>query len=117
MSAQAEEHKAGHLLGFALIAILLSLLTAAWVSGLSPEKPTPPGMGTLFMGLFLIALGLTFLASYSYSSKSFFLRWLLKLCMGFPFMSDYRKVAILLSVICILTGVLTLGDGLGIRFP
>jgi len=74
-------------------------------------------MGTLFMGLFLIALGLTFLASYSHSSKSFFLRWLLKLSMGFPFISDYRKVAILLSAICILTGVLTLGDGLGVRFP
>jgi hypothetical protein len=37
--------------------------------------------------------------------------------MGFPFISDYRKVAILLSAICILTGVLTLGDGLGVRFP
>ncbi len=71
-------------------------------------------MGPVFMGLFLIALGLMFLASYFQSPKSFFLRWLLKLSMGFPFFSD-RRMAIFFFVLCAFSGLVAIGSGLGVH--
>jgi hypothetical protein len=66
------------------------------------------------MGLFLLALGLMFVASYFYSAKSFFLRWLLRLATGFPGMSS-PKMALLLSLVCVLSGLGAIADGFGFR--
>ena len=66
------------------------------------------------MGLFLLALGAMFLASYFYSSKSFFLRWLLRFAMGFPGMTS-PKMAWLMSFVCALTGLGAIAQGLGLR--
>lgn len=105
----------GRLLGAVLIGILVVLLGAAWLAGMSTERPAPSGMGPVFMGLFLIALGSMFFASYFQSSKSFFLRWLLRLSMGFLFFPD-RRMAMLLCMLCVVTGGLAIADGLGMRF-
>jgi hypothetical protein len=66
------------------------------------------------MGLFLVALGLMFAASYSYSAKSFFLRWLLRFATGFPGMPS-SKMALLLSFVCLLSGLGAIADGFGFR--
>jgi hypothetical protein len=101
-------------LGLALIAILLALLISAWVLGMSTERPAPSGPGPVFMGFFLLALGFMFLASYFYAGKSFFLRWLLRLAMGFPGMGS-PKMAFFFSFLCMLTGLSAIADGLGFR--
>jgi hypothetical protein len=66
------------------------------------------------MGLFLLALGAMFLASYFYSAKSFFLRWLLRFAMAFPGMNS-PKMAWLMSFVCALTGLGAIAQGLGLR--
>jgi len=101
-------------LGLILIAILLVLLVSAWVLGMSTEKPAPSGPGPVFMGLFLIALGLMFLASYFYAAKSFFLRWLLRFATGFPGMPS-PKMTFLFSLLCVISGIGAIADGLGFR--
>ena len=101
-------------LGLALIAILVVLLVSAWVLGMSTEKPAPSGPGPVFMGLFLLALGLMFLASYFYAEKSFFLRWLLRFATGFPGMPS-PKMAFFFSLLSMLTGLGAIADGLGFR--
>ena len=114
MSEQRSD-KPGYVLGTALLGVLVALLIAAWVAGLSTTRPAPPGAGTVFMGLFLIALGLMFLASYFIAWRTFFLRWLLSLSRGFPFLSDCRT-ALLLFALCMFSGVLAIADGLGFDF-
>ena len=101
-------------LGLTLIAILLALLISAWVLGMSTERPAPSGPGPVFMGLFLLALGFMFLASYFYAARSFFLRWLLRFAMGFPGIPS-RKMAFFFSFLCVLTGLGAIADGLGFR--
>ena len=113
METQPRADEPGYLLGAALLGILMALLAAAWVAGMSTEKPAPPGTGPIFMGSFLIALGLMFLASYFIPWKSFFLRWLLKFSMGIPSLAN-RKMAIFFSMLCILSGIGAIADGLGI---
>ena len=113
MDTQTRADEPGYLLGSVLLGILVALLAAAWIAGMSSERPAPPGMGPIFMGLFLIALGLMFLASYFSPWRSFFLRWLLKFSMGFPSLAN-RKMAIFFSVLCVVTGVGAIADGLGL---
>lgn len=116
MSDEQLRDTPGYVLGTVLIGILLALLIAAFGFGLSTDRPTPPGMGPVFMGLFLVALALMFLASYFVASRSFFLRWLLKLSMAFPFAQN-RGMALLLFAVCILSGVGAIARGLGFDFP
>ena len=99
-------------LDLALIAILVALVVAAWAFGMSTETPHPPGPGPVFMGLFLLALGAMFAASYLYSAKSFFLRWLLRFAMGFPGMHS-PKMAWLMSFVCALAGLGAIAEGFG----
>jgi hypothetical protein len=101
-------------LGLGLIAVLAALVITAWAFGMSTERPHPPGPGPVFMGLFLLALGAMFLASYFYSAKSFFLRWLLRFAMAFPGMHS-PKMAWLMSFVCALTGLGAIAQGLGLR--
>jgi len=71
-------------------------------------------MGPVFMGLFLVALGAMFFASYFFSQKAYFLRWLLSLSTGlFPRLND-RRMAFLFSAIAFGNGVIAIADGLGI---
>lgn len=86
-----------------LIGILVALLIAAFSFGMSTERPHPPGPGPVFMGLFLIALGIMFAASYFYSSKASFLAWLLSFAESFPGPHS-RKTTFMLPFVAILSG-------------
>jgi hypothetical protein len=115
MNAQPKADEPGRALGVAMIVILVVLLLTAWTMGMSIDRPAPAGTGPIFMGLFLVALGFMFLASYFAAWKSFFLRWLLKFSMGFPFLAD-RRMALFFFVLCLFVGIGAIADGLGLRF-
>jgi hypothetical protein len=104
---------ASNKLSLVLIAVLLVLLITAWIFGMSTARPPPPGLGPVFMGAFLIALGLMFLASYFYAERTFFLRWLLQFASGFPGFRT-RKMAFVFFILCVLSGIGAITDGLGV---
>lgn len=116
MNPKNETYESGRLLGTVLIGVLLSLLAAAFIAGMSTERPAPPGSGPVFMGMFLVALGLMFSLSYFMANKSFFLRWLLNFSTGFPKLAD-KRMAFFLSAICVFSGIAAIADGLGLPFP
>lgn len=98
-------------LSVTLIAILVVLLLLAWGFGMSTPRPAPPSPGPVFMGLFLIALGAMFVASYFSAGRSIFLRALLRFATGFPWARD-PKMAFVLALVCVIAGLGALGDGL-----
>lgn len=106
-------YRSGVALGIALIGALAALLIAAWGFGMSTERPPPSGLGPVFMGLFLVALGFMFLASYFFSGKTFFLRWLLDFASGFPSLRT-PKMAFFFFLLSVFCGVVAIMDGLGI---
>ena len=114
MNERTDQHR-GAILGGLLIAILALLLIVAWSLGLNSQRAAGHGADTVVMGTFLIALGLMFFGSYLRPASSFFLRWLLHLSMSFPFFRS-SKMAIFLSGLCILVGMLTIAKGLELRF-
>ena len=99
-------------LSFALIGVLAIFLVAAWISGMPRGRPAEPMVGPVFMGLFLIGLGLMFFASYFHSERSFFLRWLLGFAVGFPG-APYPKLAFFWSFVSVGCGLGAIADGLG----
>jgi len=109
-----ESKKSPDKLGFALIGLLAIFVVAAWVSGMPIGKPTEPMIGPVFMGLFLVSLGVMFLASYFYSDRSFFLRWLFVFSLGFPGAKS-AKMAFFWSFVSLLCGVGAIADGLGLH--
>lgn len=112
MSTQPKADEPGHLLGALLIGVLVVLLAAAWGLGI-PRGPEPYGWDPVFMGLFLIALGLMFWASYYVAWKSFFLRWLLRFSMGTPGFKD-RRTALFFAFVCLLNGIGVILHGFGL---
>jgi hypothetical protein len=102
-------------LGLILIGVLVLLLSLAWGFGMSTERPHPPGLGPIFMGLFLFALGMMFAASYFYATRSFVLRWLLRFSTVFPGLPS-TKMAFFMAFLCVGSGLGALADGLGLRF-
>lgn len=116
MGQENSRDEPGHVLSASLIAVLVVLVGLAFGFGMSTERPTPPGMGPVFMGLFLVALGSMFFASYFLSGRSYFLRWLLALSMGlFPKLHD-RRMAFFLATIAIVNGIGAIAAGLGFSF-
>lgn len=69
-------------LGWSLIGLLALLLVAGLAFGVE-LGPGQPGLGTVFIGLYVLVWGLMFLASYFYSHKTFFLRGLIWVCEHF----------------------------------
>ena len=72
-------YEPGYLLGGMLIAVLVSLLAAAILSG-EVAGSFKRGSPSFFTGLYLQAWGLMFLASYYFCHKTFFLRGLMWVC-------------------------------------
>jgi len=101
-------------LSLALISLLVALLFSTLVLGMSSDMPPPPGLGPVFMGLFLITLGVMFFASYFYSARSFFLRWLLQFASGFPGLAT-PKMTFFFSFLCVLSELGAIADGLGLN--
>jgi hypothetical protein len=92
----------GYLLGFASIGLLAFLLIAALLAGVE-TGPIRPGAGTVLLGLYVMAWGLMFLASYFYSHKSFFFRALIWVCERFSFPAS-RKMALFYFVLAFAVG-------------
>ncbi len=69
----------GYALGFGLIIFLALLLAGALYMG-AATGPLHAGVGTTLLGLYTMAWGCMFLASYYFAPKTFFLRGLLWVC-------------------------------------
>jgi hypothetical protein len=77
MKNTAEKTEPGYALSFALIAGIVVPQVASLEWGLLDGNRGTPIM---LAGVYLIFLGSAFLASYYYSHKAFFLRWLMWFC-------------------------------------
>ena len=78
-SSKTPPREPGYLLSAALIGSLVALLWSAEEAGLQ-AGPVKPGLGTVLLGLYVMAWGFMFLASYYFSHRSFFLRALQWVC-------------------------------------
>ena len=105
-------NETGLLLSLVLIGLLLVLLIAALVGGIRPGT-LQRGAGGVLLGLYLIAWGCMFLASYYFSHKSFFLRALIWVCENFSHPAG-RKMAFFYFALAVVLGTLSLLAGLGI---
>lgn len=102
-------------LGLGLISLLAALLVAALLSGIQ-SGPFRPGIGTTLLGLYIVAWGVMFLASYYFSHKTFFFRALIWVCehrshpkgRGMAFF--YAAIAILVGGFATLTGLGLVGS-------
>jgi|GEM_PF-2816850 len=75
------ENETGLALGLSLIGVLLALLIAlAFTVKFGPIQPWQPGFGSILLGIYNMAWGAMFLASYFFSHKSFFFRALIWFC-------------------------------------
>ena len=108
-----EGDEPGYFLGASVITAIAALFGAAWVIGV-PRGPQPIGTGPVLMGLAYTVLGLAFWASYLVPHKSFLFRALLKFSRGFPGFSN-PKMALFISFMCLLGGMITMIEGLGFQ--
>jgi hypothetical protein len=107
-----DPNEAGLALGGLLIASLVGLLVASFaVGGASPNMG--PGAGTVLLGLYILAWGMMFLASYYFSHKSFFLRGLLWVCENWSRPAG-RKMAFFYFVLASVLGGASIIRGLGL---
>lgn len=112
--SQTPQAKPGYALSAILMLELVVFLVASFALGLPVDRQTVPSYGLVCMGGFLVSLGAMFAASYTQDWRSYFLRWLLRFSMSFPWMGD-RKMALVLSALCAFSGFVAIADGLGIR--
>ncbi|GGA78787.1 hypothetical protein GCM10011521_28210 [Arenimonas soli] len=99
-------------LGIGLIAVLVVLLVATLASGLE-AGPIGPGPSSTFLGLYLMAWGAMFLASYYFSHKTFFLRGLIWVCEHWSSPKG-RGMAFFYAALAMLLGGLAVLSGLGL---
>jgi hypothetical protein len=102
----------GYLLSAALIGILVALLWSAEEAGLQ-SGPVRPGRGTVLLGLYVMAWGFMFLASYYFSHKSIFLRALVWVCEHFSWPRS-RKMAFFYFALASGLGSMAVLSGLGL---
>ena len=102
----------GYLLSVILISVLIALLIAVQKTGLQPG-PVKAGRGTVLLGVYLIAWGFMFLASYFFSHKSFFLRALIWVCEHFSYPRS-RKMAIFYFALAFAIGSMAVLAGLNL---
>jgi hypothetical protein len=106
------ENEPGIALGVSLIAVLAALLIGALAAGVEPG-PIRPGPGSVLLGLYLMAWGAMFLASYYYSHKTFFLRGLIWVCEHLSRPSS-RSMAFLYAALGLGLGGMATLSGLGL---
>ena len=102
----------GYLLSAVLIGVLVAMLGAAQAAG-AESGPVKPGAGTVLLGLYGIAWGCMFLASYYYSHKAVFFRGLIWVCEKFSFPAS-RKMAFFYFALATGLGTMAVLKGLGI---
>jgi len=112
-SAQIK-NEPGVALGVLLIALLAGLLISVLATGFH-TGPLRPGTNTVLLGIYIMAWGSMFLASYFFSHKTFFLRALIWVCehwshpkgRGMAFF--YAALALLLGFVAVLSGLGVIG--------
>lgn len=104
MDAKVEQERGG-VLGFALIGLMALLTVAALIAR--------PDIKNVVMGLYLMAWGFMFLASYFFSHKTFFLRGLLWFCIKMACPST-PKMAFFYAFMGIGMGAVSIASGLGL---
>ncbi len=102
----------GYLLGFALIGLFVVLLIAALLAGVETGL-VHPGPGSVLLGLYVMAWGFMFLASYFYSHKSFFFRALIWVCEHCSVPARRKMALFYFALAFVLGGIATL-QGLGL---
>jgi hypothetical protein len=110
MKNTAEKTEPGYALSFALIAGIVVPQVASLKWGLLDGNRGTPIM---LAAVYLIFLGSAFLASYYYSHKAFFLRWLMWFCEYLSYPAN-RKMAFFYFALATLMGSMALLAGLGI---
>lgn len=111
-SSASPENEPGYLLSFALIGVLATLLYAAERAGIE-QGPVKVGRGTVLLGLYIMAWGCVFLASYFFGHKSFFLRALVWVCEHASYPRT-RKMAFFYFLLAFGLGFMALLAGLGL---
>lgn len=94
-----------------LIGILVALLLAVENAGLE-SGPVKAGAGTVLLGVYVMAWGLMFLASYYWAHKSFFLRALAWVCVHISYPKS-RKMAFFYFALAFILGSVSILSGLG----
>ena len=112
MGTSATKNEPGVGLGMLLIAVLAGLLLAALFTGFKPG-PIRPGTSTVLLGLYLMAWGVMFLASYYLSHKTFFFRALIWVCEHWSSPKG-RAMAFFYSGLALLMGSFVALTGLGL---
>ena len=106
------EQEPGYFLGITLIAVLVGFNVAVFM--IAPTFPPPSrGPATILTGVYLIFIGLMFLASYYYSHKTFVLRGLMWVCENFSNPRG-RKAAFVYFALATVLGVAAILTGLGV---
>lgn len=106
------QNEPGVALGVGLISVLVVLLVATLASGIE-AGPIRPGPSGVFLGLYLMAWGAMFLASYFFSHKTFFLRGLIWVCEHWSSPKG-RGMAFFYAALAMLLGGLAVLSGLGL---
>jgi hypothetical protein len=109
---ETKQNEPGYLLGTVLIGILVALLIGALGAGVE-TGPAKPGLGSTLVGIYIMAWGVMFLASYYYSHKTFFFRALIWVCEHFSIPPGRKMALFYFSLAFGLGGVATL-KGLGV---
>ena len=102
----------GYLLSAGLIALIVALFVAYLAAGGAPEH-LAASSGTIILGLYLMAWGFMFLASYYFSHKSIFLRGLIWVCEHFSWPAG-RGMAFFYFALCAIGGGIIVLKGLGL---
>ena len=102
----------GYLLSAVLIALLVALLWSAQEAG-AEVGPAKAGVGTVLLGLYVMAWGCMFLASYYFSHKSIFLRGLVWVCERFSYPAS-RRMAFFYFFLATGLGSVAVLKGLGL---
>ncbi len=106
------KNEPGVVLGVLLIALLVGLLISVLATGFH-TGPLRPGINTVLLGIYIMAWGAMFLASYFYSHKTFFFRALIWVCENWSHPKG-RRMALFYAAIAILFGCVSILSGFGI---
>jgi len=112
MNQSLNRKEPGIVLGVAMIALLAGLLTASLMSGMKPG-PMRPGAPSVILGVYLMAWGAMFLASYFFDHMTFFFRALIWACENWSHPKG-RRMALFYSGLAFLVGGMGVLTGLGV---
>jgi hypothetical protein len=115
MNAQSRTDEPGLALGVLLIAVLAGLMIATFVAGFE-TGPLRAGTSTVLLGVYLMAWGAMFLASYWLSHRTFFLRALIWVCEHASWPGG-RRMAFFFAALTLLAGAYVTLVGSGVVAP